>query len=197
MSEPSSTAPDAEPGSGGSPPSEGCVWLPAGAFSRLSGRCGELGAGSVAALREAGRRAGRALVDGPSDDPAGGGIAASQPLGRFWDQLRGAAGDRGFGLARYEVLADDVAGVDLRGSPEASVARGEGLPRPGCHFAAGWLGGALTAAAGEPVAVLEVRCAAETRSADCRFLVGPEGRLQRIRLALRGGLSVEEAVESD
>lgn len=193
MTEPASTAARSESAPGGRPPREIGVRLPAAALSLLSGRCGELGSGSVAALRDAGRTAGRELLAAMS----GEGEPSGWPVGRFWAELRGAAEERGLGLADYEVLAPDVARVDLRGSPEASRPSADGpRPRPGCHFAAGWLGGALTAVAGEPVAVLEVDCAAGGEEAACRFLLGPEARLREVRVALRGGASLAEALES-
>lgn len=192
-----STPPAADAGAtpAGRSSTAGSVRLPPKVLAGLSGRCGEIGARGVAALREAGRRVGRELVDGGS----GEGISADLPLDRFWEELRRAAADRGFGHVRYEVLSGDVARVDLRASPEAASgpARDGGPSRPGCHFAAGWLGGALTAAAGDAVAVLEVRCSADPRSDSCRFLVGPERRLERLRVALRGGATVEEALASD
>lgn len=194
MSEPSPPEPSDDSAGAARPSSRREVCLPAGALSRLSGECGRLGAASVAALREAGRRAGAALV-GVGD---GDGVSPDLPLDRFWEELRGAAGERGFGAPRYDLLAGDVGEVELRGSPEAGT---PGSPeaaaaRPGCHFAAGWVGGALTAAAGDRVAVLEVRCAADPGAESCRFLVGPEGRLRRVRADLRGGRSVAEALGS-
>lgn len=169
------------------------VRLPAGSLRRLSRLSGELGAGSVAVLRDVGRAAGRTLVEElrPPEPPAELGLA------RFWSELDRAARGWGYGRVEYEVLADDVARVELRGSPEAAraSARETVSPRPGCHFAAGWLGGALSAAAGESVAVLEVQCGAGDERPVCRFLLGPEPRLEGIRASLLAGASVEEALE--
>ncbi len=167
-----------------SPDAAGDVRLPADSLRRLSCLCGELGTGSVAALREAGRAAGRALVE----TIAAGGGAAEMDAGRFWAELDGAAEDVGYGRVRYRVLEADVGEVELRASPEARPpGSSDDFVRRGCHFASGWIGGALSAAAGEPVAVLEVQCAADGDSAACRFLVGAEGRLEGIRRSLRAG----------
>lgn len=187
---PATGTPSAGPGR----TSDGEVRMPADSLRRLSRLSGELGAGSVAVLREAGRAAGRTLFrELPGREPSD-----ELSLERFWDQLGRAAAGRGYGRAEYEVVGDDVARVELLASPEASpppeTADG-GEPRPGCHFAAGWLGGALTAAAGEPVAVLEVACGAGDDEPACRFLVGREGRLEEIRASMAAGASVEEALE--
>lgn len=179
---------------GSGPTPGGDVRVPVDSLRRLSRLSGELGTGSVAVLREAGRAAGRALVDElPGREPSD-----ELSLERFWEQLGRAADGRGFGRAEYSVVRDDVARVELTASPEACPppeAVDGGEPRPGCHFAAGWLGGALTAAAGEPVAVLEVECGAGDDDPSCRFLVGAEDRLEEIRASMAAGASVEEALE--
>lgn len=169
------------------------IRLPTESLWRLSRLCGELGPGSIAALREAGRAAGRRLVATlpPSDDASALGVE------RFWTELTGAADDAGFGRVVYRVLEADVGEVELRGSPEARAGGSPtGFARRGCHFASGWIGGALSAAAGQPVAVLEVQCAAEGDARTCRFLVGEESRLENIRSSLRAGAgTVGEALE--
>lgn len=168
------------------------VRLPAASLRRLSRLCGELGTGSIAALREAGRAAGRQLVE---TLPAGDG-AAAMDVDRFWTELGRAAVDAGFGRPEYRVLEAGVAEVQLRDSPEArSDGSGTVFARPGCHFATGWIGGALSAAAGEPVAVLEVQCCPRGDADACRFLVGREGRLEEVRSSLRAGAgSLSEAL---
>jgi len=167
------------------------VRLPSDCLRRLSRLSSELGSGSVAVLREVGRSAGSELVE----RLAGNGDAGEMDLDAFWSELRRAAGERGFGRPRYRVLEADLGEVELTDSPEAGGSRSEPPSRPGCHFAAGWIGGALSAAAGEPVAVLEVRCAGDG-GRSCRFLVGAEPRLQEIGASLRAGAdSLEAAVE--
>lgn len=171
------------------------VRLPAAALRRLSRLLGEPGGGGVPALREAGRTAGRRMVR----ELGGDGAAADRPLPAFWRELRDAAGERGWGHAAYGVLSGAVGEVTLRGSPEAD---GGAAPdadarsrRAGCHFAVGWIGGALSEAAGEPVTVLEVECRGGRDATACRFLVGREARLREILASLRAGASVEEALE--
>lgn len=185
----SASRPDA---SGPTRAGDGEVRLPADALRRLSRLGSELGAGGIAVLREAGRTAGRRLVDRMS----GSEPAETMELARFWDGMRRAADGAGLGAVRYRVLDDDVGEVELQDSPEAASAPagGTAFSGAGCHFAAGWIGGALTAAAGEPVAVLEVSCAAGSASGGCRFLVGREARLEELRTQLRAGASLEEAL---
>lgn len=184
-----SSRPDAP---GPSPAGDDGVRLPAESLRRLSRLGSELGAGGVAVLREAGRTAGHRLVAGlPGPEPP-----ETMELARFWNEVGRAAAASGLGRVRYRVLAGDVGEVRLRGSPEAAVpsARGPAARVAGCHFGAGWIGGALTAAAGEPVAVLEVSCAAASDGDECRFLVGREARLEELRADLRSGASLEEAL---
>lgn len=166
------------------------VRLPGESLRRLSRLCGELGSGSIAALRDAGRTAGRRLVEDLFDGGAG-----EMALDRFWTELGEAAADAGFGRVEYRVVDQDVGQVQLTDSPEAGHAGAGGLPSQGCHFGCGWIGGALSAAAGEPVAVLEVECAAGGDGTCCRFLVGPERRLEEVRISLRSGAgSLAEAL---
>lgn len=174
------------------------VRLPAVALRRLSARCAGQGREGIAALREAGRAAGRSL----HDELDGGDAPGDLSLRRFWSDLRRAAGDRGYGAPEYEVLTADVARVVLRGSPESGEgpspeSSGDAEPRPAgaCHFTAGWLAGVLAAVAEEEVGVVEVRCAAGDDGAGCRFLVGAPGTVEEVRHSLRRGASVEEALE--
>lgn len=166
--------------------------IPADSLRRLSRLCGEPGGGGVPAVREAGRTAGRRLIAGPGAEER----HARLQLPRFWSELREAARERGWGDAAYRVLDDDLGEVTLRGSPEAAGGRppAREAAAVGCHFAVGWIGGALSAAAGEPVAVLEVSCGADSEASRCRFLVGAEARLRGVLASLRDGASVEEAL---
>lgn len=164
------------------------VRLPSRVLSLLADRFGEVGSPSHAALREAGRLTGVRLVEelGPSADPE-----RADPTA-FWTEVRWALEDRGLGSLDYEVLGSDLADLRLREGPESTADGDRG--RPGCPFSTGLLGGLLSQAAGEPMAVLEVECAADG-AAGCRFLAGAEVRLSRIGGRLREGASVEEAVQ--
>lgn len=179
------------------PDTRGGVRLPADALRRLSRHCGELGTGSIAALRDAGRSAGRRLVENLQGGEGTGEGAGSMALERFWRELAEVAAGAGFGRVEYRVRREDVGQVEVRGSPEVGPGGSDDGPAAtGCHFACGWIGGALSTVAGEPVAVLEVECAAGSGAETCRFLVGPERRLEEIRSSLRSGAgSLAEAVE--
>ena len=85
--------------------------------------------------------------------------------------------------------------IRLDGSPEADGIDGQPRRRTGCAFSTGVLGGLLTGAAGQPVAVLEVECRAGG-SAFCRFLVGDGHRLRAIRDRLGSGEPLARAMEA-
>ena len=167
-------------------PTAPSIQLPSRVLSLLADRCGEEGSPSHAALREAGRLTGIHLVEelGPGADPE-----HTEP-GPFWSEVSWALEDRGLGSLEYGLLGSALAEVRLADGPESVDG---GRRRPGCPFTTGLLGGLLSQVAGEPMAVLEVECAADGADA-CRFLAGAEARLSRIGDRLRQGASVDEAV---
>ncbi len=165
-----------------SPPWEDGLSLPGRAFQALAGGLGRAGPSGRAALRESGRLAGEALFA-----TLDGGAEASPEA--FWEEVRRVAASAGLGRPEYSVLAPGIGSVALTGGPG-----GRGTARGGCHFATGWIGGLLTRAAGEPVAVLEVRCAALADGDACRFLLGSGGRLREVRRRLTEGTGLAEAV---
>lgn len=163
------------------------VRLPSRVLSLLADRLGEAGSESHAALREAGRLTGVRLL---GELGAGGDPERAEP-GAFWTEVNRALRDRGLGSVDYRVLAAGLAELTLGDAVEATGGGRRG--RAGCPFSTGLLGGLLSEAAGEPMAVLEVECAADG-AARCRFLAGAEARLSRVGDRLREGASVEEAV---
>lgn len=165
------------------------VRLPSRVLSLLADRCGEVGSEPHAALREAGRLTGERLLAelGPTADPE-----ATAPA-VFWSDVSGGLVERGLGSLEYRLLGSDLADVTLRGGAESTDGADRG--RPGCPFSTGLLGGILSTAAGEPMAVLEVECAADG-APGCRFLAGTEARLSRVGERLQEGASVEEAVRA-
>ncbi len=66
--------------------------------------------------------------------------------------------------------------------------------RVGCHFATGLLGGVFSRAAGRPIAVLEVHCAAHAGE-PCLFLVGSGTRLTSVHRRLTTGTALAAALE--
>lgn len=163
------------------------VRLPSRVLSHLADRVGPVGSEAHAALREAGRLTGVHLLEelGPGADPE-----HADP-GAFWSEVSWALQDRGLGTLDYRLLGSDLADLRLHDGPESAGDGDRG--RPGCPFSTGLLGGLLSQVAGEPMAVLEVECAADGASG-CRFLAGGEARLSGIGERLREGASVEEAV---
>lgn len=160
------------------------VAVPDPAFEAMAAALRRSGPRGQDALREAGRAAGEAFFE-----VMDGGERRSP--GEFWDEARRVTASAGVGRPEYAVLAPGVGSVTLTGGPEL------GRSDPGaCHFAAGWIGGLLTGAAGEPVAVFEVRCASLGPVDACRFLVGSAARLRRIRRRLADGEPLFRAVSA-
>lgn len=163
--------------------------LPPRFLASLSERCSRAGPEAVAALRESGRELGERLVEelADSDDP---GDAAPET---FWESVGGLLSERGLGELSFSVPGPSLAELRLRGGPEVKP-DGSSEAR-GCPFTTGLLAGILTAAADEPVAVLEVGCRADGDE-DCRWLAGAESALEAVRASLDGGASVREAMEA-
>lgn len=178
----------AEPSSGSSArPAGRGVRMPPSALAALADRALQAGRSATSALREAGRLTGEDLYR------ATGATARDQEgpdLQAFWSRANGRLEELGLGRAEYRPLSASVGLVTLRESPEAGGRGGDREEtRPGCPFATGWIAGLVSRAAGEPAAVLEVRCSAGEDRGPCRFLVGAEERLEEIRRRLRAGAS--------
>lgn len=160
------------------------VTVPGPAFEAMAAALRRSGSRGQGALREAGRAAGEAFFDAMD-------AGEQRSPGEFWDEARRVTASAGVGRPEYAVLAPGVGSVTLTAGPE--LRRSD----PGaCHFAAGWIGGLLTGAAGEPVAVFEVRCASLGPVDACRFLVGSAARLRRIRRRLADGEPLFRAVSA-
>ena len=164
--------------------------LPTRFLRSLSDRCGRAGPDAVAALREALRELGDELVDELSDDRH----PDDAPPEVFWEGVAELLSGRGLGELSFSVSTPAVAELRLRGGPEAGPDAASNGGR-GCPFTTGLLAGLLTAAAEEPVAVLEVGCRADGDGA-CRWLAGAESALEAVRARLEDGASVREALEA-
>lgn len=165
-------------------PPEPFVRLPAEMLPTLADRCADLGDEGIAALREAGRRAGNRIFDGL------GVLPETLETEAFWSAADDVLRELGLGRITFEPVDGAVGAVSWRELPEAT-AGGAVAPRRsrGCALATGILGGLLTRAAGRPVAVLEIGCAAGGSDA-CWFLVGAEGRLREVHARLAEGGAV-------
>lgn len=170
---------------------ESDVRLPSRFFADLSRRCGRAGPEAAGALREAGRALGGRLVE---ELPRRERPDRASP-DAFWDAAAEVLSDRGLGDLDMEVRTPSAAELRLDGGPEATWPGEESPSGGGCPLATGLLAGVLTAAAEEPVAVLEVACAADGDEA-CRWLAGSPETLEGIRSALEAGASVREALEA-
>lgn len=163
------------------------VGLPAASLAGLADACVALGEGGIGALREAGRRGGARLHDDLGED------AGARALGDFWSRVAGAIRRLHLGSVDFRPLDEGLAAVRWADLPEAGADQGGGRRTAGCHLATGILAGLLARAAGRPVPVLEVACAA-SGSGSCLFLLGPEERLARVRDRLAAGASLAAAV---
>lgn len=167
------------------------VRLPARFLADLSERCGRAGPEAAEALREAGRGLGGRLVEDLPDERG----PERAPPERFWEAASDLLTERGLGAVAFEVRSPGVAELRLESGPEAADGWGAAAGRDGCPLATGLLAGVLTAAAGEPVAVLEVECGA-TEGGPCRWLAGSRETLEEVSSQLGEGASVREALEA-
>ncbi len=167
----------------------GALRFPPRFLASLSDRCARAGPDAVSALRESGRELGERLV---GDLPDGHGPADAAP-DSFWEEVGGLLADRGLGDLSFSVATPAVAELRLRDGPESGTDGPSGSR--GCPFTTGLLAGLLTAAADEPVAVLEVGCRSDGDGA-CRWLAGAETALEAVRTSLEDGASVREAMEA-
>ncbi len=161
-------------------PPEPFVGLPASFFPALADGCAELGERGIAILREAGRHAGNRLFD------ALGVLPETLAPAEFWEAVDRTVRELSLGSVRFEPLEGGVAAIGWRNLPEAAGADGNSRISRGCALATGILAGLLSRAAGRPVPVLEVDCAAGG-SDTCWFLVGGEGRLREVHEGLAHG----------
>lgn len=171
-------------------PPEPFVRLPASSLAALADGCLAMGPSGVDALREAGRRAGFRIFDSL------GVLPETLPLARFFEAADRALQACGLGSVDFEAVDGGLIAMSWRRLPEAGGAEAGGRTSRGCPLATGILGGLLTRAAGSPMAVLEVDCAADGGDA-CWFLVGSEERLREIHGRIAGGASPHAALAPD
>ena len=163
------------------------VRLPQAVLTTLADRCGQLGEPGISALRETGRVTGTLLFDALGTAPDG------LPVEEFWEHLDAKFRELNLGFVHFEPVDEGLAAVAWYHLPEtgadASVERTTG----GCHLATGLLGGLLSQAAGQPIAVLEIGCGIDG-SEPCWFLIGSEPRLTSIHDRLARGEELRVAL---
>lgn len=163
--------------------------LPHTTLATLAERCGALGEGGVAALRESGRVAGIKLFE--TLGPRAEGLAVDD----FWDAFDRKIRDLNLGFVHFEPIDEGVAALAWYRLPETGVDAGVHRSTEGCHLATGLLGGVLSRAANRPIAVLEVGCGSRGSEA-CWFLIGSEPRLTEIHQRLSSGEALRTILES-
>lgn len=167
------------------------VLLPSSVLVALADHCAAAGEPGIAALREAGRGLGLSIFDS---------LAADQNIDRldpreFWEEVGKKLDELGFGPARYEQVDEGLAAVCLVEFPEAG---GEEIGKrrsSGCHLGTGLLGGLLSRAADESIAVLEIECRADGAQG-CWFILGSQDRLEAIHQRLIAGEPIENVLKA-
>ena len=169
------------------------VTLPRSVLSDLFHRCARLGDSGIAALKEAGDRAGADAVALLGDSPD------ALPATEFWALLDEIFRKAGLGSVSFKpggiasaaiawrdsVEAAARSTVEAAGAAESAAGTRDSAARGArCHFATGLLQGVLSRLAGRAVEVAEVQCGGG--AAPCWFLFGSVETMQRVRA---GGLS--------
>ena len=166
------------------------VHLPAGVLVDLADRCGAAGEVGIAALRETGRALGLQIYDGLVPDKSVEELAPEE----FWAAVGQKFIEFGFGPVRYEQVDEGLAAVCLVAFPEAGSEEIGERRSAGCHLGTGLLGGLLSRAADQSIAVLEIECRADG-SHGCWFLLGSQDRLEGVHEKLLAGEPIENAIK--
>ena len=166
------------------------VLLPSSVLVALADHCAAAGEPGIAALREAGRGLGLSIFDS---------LVADQDIDRldpreFWAEVGKKLDELGFGPARYEQVDEGLAAVCLVEFPEAGGEEIGTRRSSGCHLGTGLLGGLLSRAADESIAVLEIECRADG-SRGCWFILGSQDRLEAIHQKLIAGEPIENVLK--
>lgn len=153
------------------------ITLPAASFAVLAAGLTDTAADASAVLRDAGMAAGRtmaAALPGLTSEP--------RSSRRFWNEAMESIRTCGLG----SIGVEDEAGTWL-------VLTGTELSEPAPHrFTAGVLEGLLTAAAGEPVAVVPA-----PGPEVCHFVAGAPRLMVGIARRLENGATLEDALRGD
>ena len=163
------------------------VRMPSPALQALSAAADRGGEVVAAAVRDAGRAAGEEVAR-----RIAGAISLSElDTDDFWSAANAETGARGLGTFEWKRGIGGHAELLVRGAPDlADGARTSG--NGGTAFTEGLIEGLLTAAAGEPVGVVR---APLDDGEGIRFVIGSPVALRHVQVRLRGGATLEQALE--
>lgn len=145
---------------------------------------------AVHALHTAGYSAGVAAAAALGASPEEAVLDLPQEV--FWDRLRAYFGRRGWGVVAHE---DAHEAVGLLTSPDWAEGSGPGGEQASCSYTTGFLSGLLSATAGGPIAVLEVRCRGRGEGACC-FAFGNAQAIHELYGKILHGSDVPRALAS-
>jgi hypothetical protein len=147
--------------------------------------------GAVHALHEAGYATGAALLSDLTM-ALGGTDPSDLEVSAFWAATSEFLSDRGWGILEPPArLHSGIGLLRLAAGAESDPSSGE--TQPSCAFTAGLLSHLLTAAAGGPIATLEIDCRSRGDEA-CRFLYGSAVAIHEVYGHLLEGNTLEEAL---
>ncbi len=163
------------------------VRMPSRALQALSAAADRGGEVVAAAVRDAGRAAGEEIAR-----RIAGAISLSElDTDDFWSAANAETGARGLGTFEWKRGIGGHAELLVRGAPDlADGARTSG--NGGTPFTEGLIEGLLTAAAEEPVGVVR---APLDDGEGIRFVIGSPVALRHVQVRLRGGATLEQALE--
>ena len=163
------------------------VRMPSPALQALAAAADRGGEVVAAAVRDAGRAAGEEVAR-----RIAGAISLSElDTDDFWSAANAETGARGLGTFEWKRGIGGHAELLVRGAPDlADGARTSG--NGGTPFTEGLIEGLLTAAAGEPVGVVR---APLDDGEGIRFVIGSPVALRHVQVRLRGGATLEQALE--
>jgi len=168
------------------------VSVPASTLANLGRAIHEESGGGAAAavLRKAGFDSGAEFFRELEDEA--GVELATLPETRFWQLLNAFFDDRGWGQISQNRVHP---ALGMLHSSDWGESDGEwdDIASCGCAFSAGVFSHIFGAVAGEAIGVLEVGCRSRG-DAECTFILGPEGAIDRLHDLIGDGLDLDSAI---
>ena len=164
------------------------VRIPSPALQALAAAADRGGEVVAAAVRDAGRAAGEEITRSVA-----GVISLSElDTDELWAAVNAETAARGLGTYEWERGIGGHAELIVYGSPDLGVGTSARPADGGTPFTEGLVEGLLGAAAEEPVGVVR---APLDGGEGIRFVIGAPVALRHVQLRLRGGSSLEQALE--